>query len=249
MHHDVIDNSPLGWGRIWIATILGTLLCVATVAWFNALQGADGNALPAALIAAPALFLLAIAVRRVLVARRLRAIAASSDDLTGLLTRQAFVTAADAYLVALRASGRPTEGTLLVIDVDNLKAINDAFDHETGDEVLRMIAETIRATIRNTDLAGRISGEEFAILLPGTTPATSELVAERIRRAVSEARFAPEDAPVPLSVTIGGASFHEGAGFADLVRVADRQLYAAKQNGRNRVSVSPVEPVIPRIAA
>ena len=64
MHHDAIDNSPLGWGRIWIATILGTALCAATVAWFNALQGADGNALPAALIAAPALFLLAIAVRR-----------------------------------------------------------------------------------------------------------------------------------------------------------------------------------------
>jgi diguanylate cyclase len=246
MHHDV---TPLSWGRIWIATILGTALCVVTVAWFNAQQGADGNAMPAALIAAPALFLLAIAVRRVLVARRQRAISASSDGLTGLLTRQAFVAAADAYLVALRASGRPSEGTLLVVDVDNLKAINDAFDHETGDEVLRLIAETIHATVRTTDLIGRIGGDEFGILLPGTTPLTSELVAERIRRAVSEARFAPEDAPVPLSVTLGGASFREGAGFADLVRVADGQLYAAKQNGRNRVSVSPVEVVPARVAA
>jgi len=249
MHHAAIDNAPPGWGKVWIATILGTLLCAATVAWFDALQGAGNNALLAALIAAPALLLLAIAVRRVLVARQHRAIAASTDPLTRLLTRQAFTEAADAYLVALRASGRPTEGTLLVVDIDNLKAINDAFDHETGDEALRMIAETIRATVRTTDLVGRIGGDEFGILLPGTTPATSELVAERIRRAVSETRFAPEDAPVLLSVTLGGASFREGAALADLVRVADRQLYDAKQNGRNRVSVSPAEAVVSRIAA
>jgi len=103
--------------------------------------------------------------------------------------------------------------------------------------------------LRAEDVVGRVGGEEFGIFLPGLGPSQSATIAERVRLAVSNAEFAPQGTPHALSISVGGALFHQGLSFSDLFRVADQQLYAAKQNGRNRVSVSPVERLLAPLAA
>jgi diguanylate cyclase (GGDEF)-like protein len=249
MREATMDTAPRGWGWTWIVTILGTALCMVLVGWINSLAGGAGNLLITAALAAPLLFLLSNGVRRMARARRQRTISASTDALTGLLNRQAFSKAADAYLSALADSGRPGSGALLAVDIDNLKAINDAFDHETGDEAIRTVAQTIRAAIRGTDLIGRLSGEEFGILLIGTDQIQSQMVADRLCRAVDDTRFTVEDVEQQLTVSVGIGLFREGTALPDLVTAADRALYAAKQNGRNRVAISPVQSQKLQIAA
>jgi diguanylate cyclase (GGDEF)-like protein len=94
--------------------------------------------------------------------------------------------------------------------------------------------------LRSADLIGRIGGEEFAVYLPGTTLLIAEAVAERLRRAVHGAAFAPEGKPHQLTVSVGGAVYDRYLPFAELFRLADQQLYAAKQNGRNCIAVTSI---------
>jgi diguanylate cyclase (GGDEF)-like protein len=241
--------APRRWGWIWIATLVGTALCTAIVGWFNTVAGHPGNLLTAALISAPLLFLLATGLRNMASARRAQTISASTDALTGLSTRQAFDAAVHAYFDALRDSGRHSEGALLVIDIDNLKAINDAFDHETGDDAIRTVAGTIRASVRDTDLVGRLGGEEFVILLPGIGQEEAQRIADRICRAVEVTRFSVEDVRHRLTVSIGVGLFRDSATLTELLNAADRALYAAKQYGRNRTAISPVQSPAERMAA
>ena len=133
---------------------------------------------------------------------------------------------------------RRSAGALLVIDVDHFKRINDSFGHDSGDEALKVIAETIRGAVRAVDLVGRIGGEEFGVFLPGTDPNRTLAVAERIRAAISAAEFSPTGSRVGLSVSVGGATFADQASFSELFRRADQRLYAAKLNGRNRVEIT-----------
>ena len=136
---------------------------------------------------------------------------------------------------------------MLVIDVDHFKRINDSFGHDSGDEALKVIAETIRGAVRDIDLVGRIGGEEFSVFLPGTDPNRTLAVAERIRAAISAAEFSPTGSRVGLSVSVGGATFADAASFGELFRRADQRLYAAKLNGRNRVEInqSPTDQAAP----
>ena len=128
-----------------------------------------------------------------------------------------------------------------MIDADNFKAINDLFGHEAGDEALTIIARSIRAVLRAGDLVGRMGGEEFGVYLPGVDQRGAEAIAERIRRSVNLAVFAPDDRQRTLSVSIGGAVFEGPASFSALFRIADQRLYGAKQTGRNRVTVVHVD--------
>jgi diguanylate cyclase (GGDEF)-like protein len=128
-----------------------------------------------------------------------------------------------------------------MIDADNFKTINDLFGHEAGDEALRIIARSIRAVLRTDDLLGRVGGEEFAVFLPGADRRATEIIAERIRRSVNLAAFAPDGRHRRLSVSIGGAVFEGATGFAELLRIADHRLYDAKRTGRNRVAVVHVD--------
>ncbi len=133
----------------------------------------------------------------------------------------------------------------MMLDVDHFKRINDNWGHATGDSVLRELAQRIDAEVRASDVAARFGGEEFVILLPGTTCADGQYLAERIRNAVSAAPFGlPGGGHAAVTVSIGIAEFDPGAGNSDLkslgealIARADVALYAAKAAGRDRVVV------------
>ncbi|MGN6828429.1 GGDEF domain-containing protein [Paucibacter sp. M5-1] len=155
---------------------------------------------------------------------------ARTDALTALPNRRQFFRAAESALAESRASGRPL--ALLALDVDHFKRINDSGGHQLGDTVLREVALCCRASLRDSDLAARIGGEEFALLLPGTGLAQAEQLAERLRLAIAELQL-----PAAVTVSIGCAELAPGMDSADaLLARADEALYAAKDGGRNRVS-------------
>lgn len=157
---------------------------------------------------------------------------ARRDALTGLLNRRAFFEAAEAALRRARAERCPL--TLLVLDADHFKAINDRHGHAAGDEALRVIAATLLGATRQYDLVGRIGGEEFAVLLRNAAPDEAGIVAERIVSAVRLAEFRRAGRPVPLSVSVGIAALEPGLDLDGLFARADAALYAAKEAGRGR---------------
>lgn len=245
-----LDFSPRGWGRVILRTVLGTLVCIAVPLYVDSFSFAalDDDARTRAvltdivlplMLAAPMLLFLAIKLRELAIAHYEHSIMASKDGLTSVLNRSAFMTRVDAHLRKMRTEERAA-GALLVVDADNFKSINDSYGHDCGDEALRILAGSIARVLRSTDLVGRIGGEEFGIFLPGSTPTHAALVAERIRKSVNEADFVPDGRRRPLAVSVGGAAFERQISFGELFRIADQQLYAAKQSGRNRISVSPV---------
>ncbi len=141
----------------------------------------------------------------------------------------------EGYLQKLEGTDRG--GALLVIDVDHFKAVNDNFGHESGDDALKLIAGSIKGAVREGDIVGRIGGEEFSVFLPAAPPALMKLVAERVRLAVSELAYSPQGELHPLSVSVGCAAFRFKTTFTDLFRHADKQLYDAKHDGRNRIAI------------
>ncbi|BAL95277.1 diguanylate cyclase [Rubrivivax gelatinosus IL144] len=155
---------------------------------------------------------------------------ASQDALTGLANRRAFEQRAADEEARARRTGRGIG--LLMLDVDLFKSVNDRFGHSVGDRVLQEISRLLEASIRETDLAARLGGEEFAVLLPELAgPAEAALVAEKIRLAVQGHGFA-EAGHVTLSIGVAWADGHATPVVVALQR-ADEALYAAKRRGRN----------------
>ncbi len=161
---------------------------------------------------------------------------ADTDPMTELLTRRAFFEQGEK--LTRRSHTEETALSALLIDLDRFKSINDRFGHSVGDMVIRETGAIIRRNIRANDLAGRLGGEEFCILLPETHIDQAEEIAVRICRSLSTHSFT--DLPEPVTASIG---VHEcnrpkatGAGLDALVRNTDEALYRAKQGGRNRVS-------------
>src|SRR3954447_11127135 len=132
--------------------------------------------------------------------------------------------------------------SLLMMDIDFFKSINDRFGHDAGDKVIAGVANVCITTARSTDLLGRLGGEELALLLPETDLRSATHVAERLRlRIVEETiRVGGEWIPVTASIGVAEASLTVGS-FLDLMKRADAALYAAKRNGRNRVEVMSPE--------
>jgi diguanylate cyclase (GGDEF)-like protein len=122
------------------------------------------------------------------------------------------------------------------MDVDRFKQYNDAFGHDEGDKVLRTLGAEIRKNFRTMDTGFRHGGEEFLVLLPETPAESAIIPAERLRKRFSEIPFLPHSGEKPRNVTlsIGVAEFRPGLSIDDLVRSADRAMYAAKNAGRNR---------------
>ncbi len=192
-------------------------------------------------LAGPLLFLLLNKMRRLTLAQDQLVQLAGTDGLTGLLTRATFIHEVEEALADARFAEDGMRGTLLIVDADDFKSVNDAHGHDNGDMALQLIARAIRSVLRAADRVGRIGGEEFAIFLPATSPLVGEAVAERIRVAVGKIEFTPDGRNQPLSVSVGGATYDRYLPFVDLFRLADQQLYAAKRNGRNRIAVSPIK--------
>ena len=159
---------------------------------------------------------------------------ALTDKLTDLYNRAYFDTVLENEMARSERSGRPM--SLLMIDLDNFKQINDTFGHQVGDSILQMVGRTIKSTCRCADVACRYGGEEFALILPETNASAAFALAERIRRNLLEVTAIAAGERIKVSATIGlSCSRHPDLIDArGLLRQADTALYAGKRNGRNR---------------
>jgi diguanylate cyclase (GGDEF)-like protein len=157
---------------------------------------------------------------------------AAHDPLTGLRNRRGFEEAIEAHVQALGPDG---ELSLLVVDLDHFKRVNDSLGHDAGDAVLRRFAEVLRAAARDADVPTRLGGEEFALVLPGAGEAAALTVAEHLRLLV-RGEFAGFACPVSVSVGVASRG-PEARDAGALTRAANRALYAAKRLGRDRCVV------------
>lgn len=161
---------------------------------------------------------------------------AFTDYLTGLRTRGYFEQQLE--LEFKRAERRRQKFALLMIDIDHFKRLNDTFGHHVGDQVLHDIGSILMKDMREVDTVARYGGEEFVIVLPETTETGAVYVAQRLRRAVEQAKFFAGSPQIVqhLTISIGVAVYDSDAQFKrDLIEFADAALYAAKHEGRNRV--------------
>jgi len=161
---------------------------------------------------------------------------AVTDALTGLNNRRYL----DTHLATLvdRSNRRRRPLSVLITDIDHFKAINDTHGHEGGDDVLRDFARRVRGAVRGADLACRYGGEEFVVVMPDTTSEIAAQVAERLREAVAAApfRISATGTAAPVTTSVGIATLEaDGEGADALLRRADKALYQAKNDGRNRV--------------
>jgi len=161
--------------------------------------------------------------------------AASIDLLTGLATRRAFMEKAQQAL-AIRGDATPL--TLLMFDLDHFKSVNDSYGHATGDQVLQTFAQVARSRLRANDVIGRLGGEEFAVIMPGTSARTAGHIANRIRRAFAEIPLAIGGRSMRTTVSGGIAAAEAGMTLEQLLSTADAALYRAKGKGRNRIELA-----------
>ena len=160
---------------------------------------------------------------------------AITDELTGLVNRRRFLAALEAEIVRATRLG----GALSVVlaDLDDFKRVNDRFGHPAGDVVLLAFAELIRAHVREVDVAGRLGGEEFSILLPETDLLGAAAGAERLRYALAERPLELEGRTLEVTASFGVAQLAPGQSADELLQAADTALYRAKEQGKNRVSL------------
>jgi len=176
-------------------------------------------------------------IHRALYVPQLRELA-HVDVKTGLLNAKELEHALDTELA--RAERTRTPLSLLMVDLDLLREINNAHGHLAGDVVIRGVADIFREELRRYDIAGRFGGEEFCILLPETPLKQAKQIAERIRRTVESRDYVADvsETPVHATVSIGVATYPDHAsGWKELVHCADLAAYRAKADGRNRVVV------------
>jgi diguanylate cyclase (GGDEF)-like protein len=199
---------------------------------FDDLQGLSSPGVNIAFLTLGALVMPALTMGAVLMihdamVQRLEAIA-NTDGLTGVLSRLAFEEEARRELTRAARGGPPP--SLLILDLDHFKAINDTHGHAGGDAVLQAFARAASGQLRLHDRFGRLGGEEFAVLLPVTPAPQAMLVAERIRASSSHA-----STPIGYTLSAGVATWRHGESLEALSARADQALYQAKQEGRNRV--------------
>ena len=159
---------------------------------------------------------------------------ALTDALTGCYNRRSFEMQLDKDLQTARRAHQPL--SLMILDLDRFKQLNDSSGHDAGDTALRMLAQCFKEVLRGIDSAARFGGDEFALILPRAYSEGAQIVAERLRARIEQIRIGEFG---NLSASIGIASFPADADSrADLLAAADAALYTAKRGGRNRVSVA-----------
>jgi two-component system cell cycle response regulator len=164
--------------------------------------------------------------------------AAATDTLTGLMNRRAFLEAMERE--SSRASRHMFPMSVLLLDVDHFKKVNDTHGHDAGDAVLQGVARVLRGIARKSDLVARWGGEEFVVALPQTAETGARIAAERIRRALADAAYKlPGGDTIPVTASVGLASIgaSDKFDFEEILARADKAMYAAKARGRNRVEV------------
>lgn len=162
---------------------------------------------------------------------------ATRDPLTGLLNRREWVRLTEQALLRAQRQGSPL--SLLMVDLDHFKNVNDVHGHSAGDEVLRMVASTMADTVRQTDCLARFGGEEFVLLLPDTPAASALMLAERVRLRLAEAPPAVPDVHVTASIGVATWAPGQEPSLQRLLQQADEAMYEAKRQGRNRTVAAP----------
>lgn len=217
------------------SSVLVTALVMALIPgsrdffWYNMLV-----AVVSPLVSAPGLILVAISmVYQLNAAQTALTLAAETDSLTGVSNRRSFMAQAELAFARTRAGGAPF--AVVMIDIDHFKAINDTHGHIVGDDVLREVAQACKAALRASDCFARFGGEEFVALLQLTDAAGAAAVAEILRKTVATLAFENRTPPA-VTVSLGVAGYLASSeSLHDILNEADRQLYAAKAAGRNRV--------------
>ncbi len=164
---------------------------------------------------------------------------AMRDGLTELFNRRIF----DETLAQKIKCPDMRPVSLLIIDLDNFKKVNDTYGHQAGDQVLKTFAKILKESCRGQDLVARFGGEEFAIILSQTKAATAHAIAQRIRNRLAKTVFTFDDRQLQMTASIGLATCQEGNSIftANLVKQADKALYQAKRTGKNRVCMFPTD--------
>src|SRR6476620_5618778 len=160
---------------------------------------------------------------------------AITDALTGLYNRHYMESHIGTLVEQANARSKPL--TVLVLDIDYFKSINDTHGHDAGDDVLREFAIRVKKSIRGIDLACRYGGEEFVVVMPETDLSVATMVAERLRRRIATEPFPIQDGSRTIEVTIsvGISALAKDDTAANILKRADAALYRAKRDGRNRV--------------
>ena len=159
-----------------------------------------------------------------------------TDELTGTLNMRAFTAMAERAFHQAERYARPF--SILMIDSDSLKQINDSYGHETGNRLLRLTVECIQGQLRQTDLIARYGGDEFVVLLPETPCSGAVGVADRIRRSMETSLLPTREGTVTATVSIGIAGYpNHGADFESVLEKADQAMYASKTGGKNRTTM------------
>ncbi|GAA3975578.1 diguanylate cyclase [Allohahella marinimesophila] len=158
---------------------------------------------------------------------------ARTDELTGLHNRRHGREVLGALQLALETQS--SAATVMLLDIDNFKAINDNYGHDTGDAVLKTVAKTLATLKRDDDLLARWGGEEFLIAWPRTALPAAAIIADRLRQAVEELAIDADSARIHITFSAGLAELKPGASLNDIIKKADDRLYEAKRTGRNRV--------------
>ena len=164
---------------------------------------------------------------------------ANTDSLTGLLNRRAFMGRAES---AAELAGPYGRMAAIIADIDHFKRVNDTYGHDVGDGAIRAIADLIG----QEGIAGRLGGEEFAVILPGRTLAEASVYANRLRLRATDLRIRSSKGPVQITCSFGVSEWSEGETIEGLVKRADIALYEAKTTGRNRVISAATEMVLAR---
>jgi diguanylate cyclase (GGDEF)-like protein/PAS domain S-box-containing protein len=162
---------------------------------------------------------------------------ADHDPLTGLFNRRRFMEELSRH-TAFIGRYQVIGGALLISDIDSLKYVNDTFGHAAGDELLKAVAVAFRRRLRDTDVVGRMGGDEFAILLPRASLAQAKRVAELLRAAVADIELTIDRRKVPATVSVGIAATRANASPEDVFAAADNAMYSAKRAGRNRAAAA-----------
>ena len=161
--------------------------------------------------------------------------AARKDPLTGLSNRRDMLSRLETEVSRARRYGEPL--SVILIDIDHFKSVNDEYGHEVGDRVLKQVANRLSENLRSEDFCARWGGEEFLVCLPNVSLNGARTVAEKLRQSVQKTPGQSTAGPIRLTISLGVAGYSADQSLDDIVRTADTAMFQAKRNGRNRVYV------------